>query len=1410
LNVRRWIRRVALTLGIVVAVVVVVLLAVLTIDLGPSLRAYAESYGSRMIQRPLHIDRLGIRLRNGRFLLEGVRIEGLSRTDHPFFTAKRIEVSILWWQYFRTREVVIDGVDLSDWDMQVEMKDGTSSFIKLPKSDPTKKRSYTLTARRVDAIRGRFTYVDHGTWSTTSPNLTVHVDHDNNEYGGNASFSGGEVKIKDYGVLHSDMRCSFKIDGGKVHLNWIDLTTNGSHSVISGDVDFRRDRWPEMLYHVRTDEVDFAIMKEVFFAGEKFRVGGHGRFNGTFHLFKGGRDLNGSFTSPLLTVNDFRFPDLAGDLRWLPDRFDVAKGSARFHGGLGHFTYSMAPLGARQPATARFDTSYEDVDLASLTDFLETKGLRLAGRATGRNVLEWRLGHFSEHHGEGAITVRAAGGVPLYSRTSAPLPQPKPPPPPPAGSAEAASPVAPPNVGTVPNLGRVPIAGALRYQFGAEWVDIGASSIATPSTYVEFGGRTAYGDRSSIDFYARSGDWQESDKLLSAVITAFGSPTRTVAVGGYGEFTGRMVNSFKRPRIEGTFTGEEVRAFDVVWGKAQGKVVVDNGYVEVTNGVVTQGKAAELRADGRFSLSTPRADGAEEINTRVFLKDWPIPDLRHAFGLDAYPLEGRAGGEYHVYGAYRRPFGYGKMTVTDASAYSEPFERGSASLALEGVGARLDSVELAKAGGAINGAAYLSWDGKYSFTASVSETRRIPVEQMALLKFPQAPLSGMLSFKASGQGSFASPHYEISDVRIADLFAGDEGIGVVTGGLSVQDQVMRFNVDALSPRLTVWGTGQIAMAPGADAQLSFRVTNTSLDPYIRSLNPSALSPFTSAIASGTVTVAGRLTDLEHLRVEANVDQLEMRLFDYLITNRPADTRPPRVLKLVFENNVIHLGGTPGPDGKSAALQLFGQDTSLALAGDINVGSTAYRQPSGLELPPQSLGVEATGDANLGILQGLFADIRSSGRAAILAAARGPLREPVFTGTANVQNGRIRYFSLPHSIDAINGPIRFTTSGIQFGDPAAGRDLTAQVGGGPVTFGGRIDVRGLTPTQWAVTASGTNIRLRYPEGFSSLVDANLSLVGPYSAPTLKGTVEVKSAEYQKEFVTPGLIELVASAGSGAASGSGKVAAAPAPAPAPSFPLRFNMRVRAPSALRVQNNLARLTASADVTLLGSYDHPLLQGGANIDRGTFTFEGKRYTITRGAIEFNNPTKIEPFFDFEAETRVRVPGQTYNVTLDFVGPPNKYSIDLSSDPPLPFVQILSILFGNVRAADLQNPELRALERPNATEQQILSAQVTQLLLNTFSYNVGRVFEKAFNLSTVAVTPVLFDESQRLSPSARFTIGRQFSDRAYVSISRSLYAPQEDIIYVLEYNQSDRISWVLSRNEDKTYSLDVRVRHIF
>ena len=101
-----------------------------------------------------------------------------------------------------------------------------------------------------------------------------------------------------------------------------------------------------------------------------------------------------------------------------------------------------------------------------------------------------------------------------------------------------------------------------------------------------------------------------------------------------------------------------------------------------------------------------------------------------------------------------------------------------------------------------------------------------------------------------------------------------------------------------------------------------------------------------------------------------------------------------------------------------------------------------------------------------------------------------------------------------------------------------------------------------------------------------------------------------------------------------------------------PLRFDVQITVPSTLQVNTNLLRLVASADLTLRGTYDKPVLFGRADIGRGEVSFEGRRYRVTRGAIDFTNPNRIEPFFDVEAETNVRVPGgQTYRVTVGAAG---------------------------------------------------------------------------------------------------------------------------------------------------------------
>jgi autotransporter translocation and assembly factor TamB len=262
----------------------------------------------------------------------------------------------------------------------------------------------------------------------------------------------------------------------------------------------------------------------------------------------------------------------------------------------------------------------------------------------------------------------------------------------------------------------------------------------------------------------------------------------------------------------------------------------------------------------------------------------------------------------------------------------------------------------------------------------------------------------------------------------------------------------------------------------------------------------------------------------------------------------------------------------------------------------------------------------------------------------------------------------------------------------------------------------------------------------------------------------------------------------------------------------FPVRFDLRLVAASTLRIENRATRLVGSAELTLRGDYDRPLLFGRAEIERGTVLFEGQRYQVTRGTVDFSNPARIEPFFDIEAETRARAPGQVYRVVFRASGTPDRFVTDLTSDPPLAPVEILSMLFGGTRSA--QDADLLALREPGLAEQKLVVAQAQQLLASPLSSNVQRIVEQTFGVDTVRISPSFGDltaqETLRLNPSARVIIGKRVSERLYLTYSRAISTSTRDQIILVEYDQTDRLAWVVSQTEDGTYAIDLRVRHVF
>ncbi len=1380
--------------AVVAVAVAVTIVATFTIDLGPAVRARAEAAATNLWDREVTIGELGIRLGSGKFLVEDLVIAGLKPGDRPFLTAERIYVSIDWLA-LRKGELLVHEAEMINWRMLAELfLDGTMNFPafveRSPEGDETvvpdavtadtseedEGWRFVQTLEFLRAHHGEFILDDHGAnYGVICANLDLTITKII-DYRGHASCSGGSIRVGGFEPLWMDLATDFELDGAQIHLTRVNLETDGASTVLVGDVDAAN--LPEMTFQLES-EIDLTRMREIFFADYAFTASGEGLFTGTFHTGDSGYDLHGSITSPVFGVDTsyglLKFPRFAGQLVWQPDRFDMWDMTATFLGG--GVRAELATLGTKDPWQGIVDLSHEGVDVERLAQLVALNGLDPVSRASGHHRLQWPM----ETGGvrvTGAIQLEPPEGVQLAPARV----------PPGAAAAVAGRAGQPPDLTTR----AFPLGGSVDYAYEAGSIELTSGYFATESTHATFDGHTGAGSDTRIPFQVASTDWQESFRLMTSVMTAAGADTDPFEVDGVGTFVGVWLGDLAAPRIEARFTGEGLRAWNVVWGTGGGDLVVDvhNSYLYMTNGVFRHDEA-ELYIDGKFSLGGARDDGGEETDTRFSMSSFPVANIRAAFGLeDGYNIEGPATGEAHLYGAYGRPFGVGRLTLDHPVVKGEPFDSASAGLRFEGDGLWFDGFEARKGDGVVTGAVYIGWpqdpetcvrsscDASYSFNL---DGRDVAVETIVFIPESPDPLSGTLQFNWSGVGSFDNPRYEIQ-ATITDLFIGDEELGQATGSLNVRDEALRFDIEAASSTIEVSASGRVALTGGNDADLTFLAQNVLLDPYVRVFAPE-LSPYLTAVVHGRLRVVGelytapdvdgvRVVNWDHLHAEADIEQVDLSLFDYEIRN----DGPGR---LTLDRQVVGIEGW----------QLVGKGSALELSGSVGPWT-------------EEVALQVDGTADLGmlqteVLQRFFPDLRTSGDAIVRAEVSGSYRQPVLTGQATLSDGRIRHISLPHGFDEIDGRFVFERGGIRLDE------VSARMGGGAVRIGGRVGLNGFTPGELDITVTGQEMQLRYPEGFRWLIDADLDVSGDASAPVVGGEITVLNALlFDGRDLGAGLFGL----------GDEEDAVVVSAAEEPALPLGFDIRIFAPGTLKIKNNTADVVASAELTLQGTADRPLLFGTAEIDSADAFFLGIRYRANYGTIDFANPTRIEPFVNIGLEADVRVTGQTYRVEVEASGTFDRLVPTLTSDPPLPEGDIISLLCGDIR--DPRGADLRAARAPELAQQQRLQACAAQQFTSTVSSGVGRAVGESFGVDTFQITPsfggLSSQQSAQLNPTARVLIGKRISDRAHLTLSRALSGANDDLLVVLEYDQSGRLSWILSQNEDRTYALDFRVRHAF
>jgi hypothetical protein len=1375
----KWSRRFFLVLA---AFVAALLVSLYTIDLGPYLRTRAEQEATKYFERQVHIGELSATLRPGVFVARNVVIEGLTPDAAPFLRAEHIELHIPLTTLFR-RQLIVEAT-MDRWALTLEMFPGNKSNIPRLRPKSSEPGRFQTNINYIQARGGSFRLMDHAQpVEFIAENVAVNFTRDLslNKYVATIDFRGGVTNILSYEPMRLDtMSARLRFDEGNLlTVQTLDLVTDGTRSHMTGVINL--NKWPEQYLDI-TSALDVPALKEIFFFGQDFTAAGRGEYKGRFQKFQDGKyEVTGVIRVPNFNVSGFDFPGMSGRVVWLQNRLEILGARSQFYGGELTLNYVLTSLAAGRGSLADLSTTYKGVDLTAFGRLMNWQGIELASRADGWQTMTWPSGRFADMVGDGEIRAFTADGRAVASAE----------PPPFVADAPLGLPFDRP-------IDPVPVTGVVSYRLTPSTIEIKDGWAATPETHLSFRGVTGWRDNANIPFRVVSTDWQETDRLLAAVLTAFGSKTNPIEIGGRGTFDATLTRWFSRPLITGRFAGERLRAWEVMWGSGTADVTVENSYLTVANSVIAKDNG-KIVANGKYSLGFPRADGGEEIDARITADGWSLTDFKTFFELQDWPVEGTMFGDVQIYGRYRGPEGFGRLRVEPGTAWEETFESFTSRLYFERDGLRVENAEMKKSTGFVRGAGYIGWPptpdsfSTYSFTF---DGEKIPVESLVSFTVPNANLTGVLNFTMRGSGSTEFPRYEWEG-RVADLFWGDEGIGQATAHMIIEEKMMTIDrLDVASDRLSVSGSGQVQRNDTYDGSFSLRFNETSVDPFLRFMAPQ-LSPYTQAVVSGAVRLDGQLADLSKLNVDLTLDRADLKLVDYTLSN-PIGANGARVpLRMAFSKDVLTICGiVPASSsqpcaGSTGAFTLSGEGTSLTLSGTINRATSV-------------LDVSVNGQASLAVLQGVVQDVRSSGDMTIGARVTGTFEAPVYAGNATIANGRLRHFSFPHSLDNIHGGVKFDASGIRLDGLRARMGSGARSGGGEITFAGSIGLEAFVPSTLNLTARGDGLDLRFPEGFRSIVDADLSLTGTMEAALVAGRITVRQARYTRRLQSnAGLLGF-------AGIGGREAPVVPSAGTLPDLPIRFDLDLVGQRLTVVDDSDATVIVSPDLKLTGTIAKPVLAGRVDIDRGETEFLGNRYTVG-GFVEFTNPDRIEPYFDIEARTQIRQPDQDYRLDLTVTGTLDRFNSTINSDPPLSQTDKISLILG--QNPNLDRAELRTLESPQDVQNQLMQSVVAQLLTSPISTQVGRVVERTGLVDTFTLTPLLAPDAtlQQLNPGARVTVGQRISRRVYLTYSRSLDNSSLDYdILLLEYAQNEQMSWVLSRNQDGTFALDFRVRYRF
>ena len=702
--------------------------------------------------------------------------------------------------------------------------------------------------------------------------------------------------------------------------------------------------------------------------------------------------------------------------------------------------------------------------------------------------------------------------------------------------------------------------------------------------------------------------------------------------------------------------------------------------IDLAHGVLRSGNAAIDLSGSLIAASIPATHGGiapvpsfdanSVLHLRLSAGKVGLDDLRPFTGPNL-PAAGSLDAQLQLDGLLHALGGSGWVEMDKGSVFSEPVDRIRAQGTLANQTINLTSVSVSKEAGKI--AAAGSYNLSSHFFRLDASGAGIEVARIEALRRMGLAVTGKLGFTVKGEGTLEDPRLEVH-ATLPGLTLSGESLGNLELAAHTANRAVTYDLTTRLEAADFSAHGQTALTGDYTTQAKVEFSRLNIDALFKLAHVEGLSG-ESALA-GTVNVEGPLARPEELRGEARIQQLAVTVDGVHLQSEGG-------LHATLDHALIHL----------APLHVTGEETDLHIQGSLSLKDK------------QELDAAASGTINLKLAETLDRDLTASGSTTFQVEARGPLMNPSLRGRIDFQDAALSFEDVPNGLSQLHGTLEFNQNRLEV------KSLTAMSGGGLLSLGGYLTYQhGLFAD---LTATGTGIRIRYPQGVSSLADAQLHLQGQQNNLLLSGDVLIT-----RFTVSPDL-DIAALAAQASAVET------IAPLDAPSNHIRLDVHIASSPQLNFQNAYAKLAGNVDLRLRGTVASPSLLGRVSITEGSAVLAGTRYELQRGDIYFTNPVRIQPSIDLNATARV----EDYDITLGLHGTPQQMTVTYRSDPPLPEADVVALLAlgrtGNQQRLYTQQ------------QQQALANPTTDALLGgALNATVSSRVQKLFGAGSVKVDP--------------------------------------------------------------------------